>query len=42
MKKYVDGQYVEMTAEEVDAWEQAQQENVEDSNESSGGGRYSK
>lgn len=40
MKKYVDGQYVEMTAEEVDAWEQKQQE-IEDSNESSGGGSTS-
>lgn len=42
MKKYVNGGYIEMTEEEVAAWEQAQQENIEDSNESSGGGQYSK
>lgn len=41
MKKCVNGEYIEMTEAEAADWEQAQKE-VEDSNESSGGGQYSK
>lgn len=35
MKKCVNGEYIEMTAEEVADWEESQKQ-IEDSNESSG------
>lgn len=39
MKKYVNGQYIELTEEEVQAWEEAQRE-VEEADSERGGGKF--